>query len=227
LPKASFNNSFAKAVVNGWQITGSFLAENGQPITALSNVDSNDNGDGAGDRTILNPSGAGRTGTIVDFVCNDGPGGATRIVNAFAVDPNNTGIPCGPTVNQAYTDANIVGYVAENPNARYVQAFVGAKANVGRNTIPTPGLNVWNMSVLKTIPFGERVSMQLRAEAFDVFNHYNFSVGLPSNNGALDSTTNPNPFSTSYPFVTSSHFLDSHTFNGGSRTMQFGMKVIF
>jgi len=227
LPKASLNNAFAKAVVNGWQITGSFLAENGQPITALSNVDSNDNGDGAGDRTILNPSGAGRTGTIVDFVCNDGPGGATRIVNAFAVDPNNTGIPCGPTVNQAYTDANIVGYVAENPNARYVQAFVGAKANVGRNTIPTPGLNVWNMSVLKTIPFGERVSMQLRAEAFDVFNHYNFSVGLPSNNGALDSTTNPNPFSTSYPFVTSSHFLDSHTFNGGSRTMQFGMKVIF
>jgi hypothetical protein len=123
--------------------------------------------------------------------------------------------------------AHLWQHPPEAAGTRYVQAFVGAKANVGRNTIPTPGLNVWNMSVLKTIPFGERVSMQLRAEAFDVFNHYNFSVGLPSNNGALDSTTNPNPFSTSYPFVASSNFLNSHTFNGGSRTMQFGMKVIF
>ena len=112
-------------------------------------------------------------------------------------------------------------------DARFVQAGVGTRTNVGRNTIPTPGLNLWNMSVLKNVRFNERLSMQFRAEAFDTFNHYNFSIGLPTNNGTIDSTTNPNPLSTSYPFVTSPNFLDSHIFSGGSRTMEFGMKVIF
>jgi len=215
LPKTPMSNTFARAFLNGWQWTGGFLLQDGQPITALSGVDSNDNGDAAGDRTIWNPNGSGRTGTIVDSVCNDGPGGATRIVSASA------------TTGLCASDTNIVGYLAENPNARYVQAQVGALANVGRNTISTPGLNIWNMSVLKNIPMTERFSLQFRAEAFDIFNHYNFSIGLPSNNGALDATTNPNPLSTSYPFVTSPQFLDNHQFTGGSRTMEFGLKLLF
>ncbi len=214
LLKVDVQNGFAKALLHGWQVSGSYIAQNGQPVTALSGIDANDNGDGAGDRAILNPAGVGRTGTPVDFVCNDGSGGATRIVSQFAT-------------TSTCADANIVGYVAEDPNARFVQAFVGAKSTVGRNTIPTPGLNLWNMSVLKNVRFTERLSMQFRAEAFDTFNHYNFSIGLPSNNGALDATTNPNPLSTSYPFVTSPNFLDSHIFSGGSRTMEFGLKVIF
>lgn len=178
-------------------MSGSYLIQSGQPVTALSGVDSNDNGDAAGDRAILNTSGVGLTGTAVDFVCNDGAGGATRIVPQSAI--TNAGIPCGPLVSGAYTDANVVGYVAESSGARYVQAWTGAKTNIGRNTIPTPGLNLWNVSVLKNIALTERFSMQFRAEAFDIFNHQNFSIGLPTNNGALDSTTNPNPLSTSYP----------------------------
>jgi hypothetical protein len=221
LPNMSVENGFAKALLHGWQLTGSFIAQNGQPITALSGVDSNDNGDGAGDRAILNASGVGMTGTAVDFVCNDGGGGATRIVPQSTITPAGV-IPCG-----SGDDSNVVGYVAEDPSARFVQAWVGAKSTVGRNTVPTPGLNAWNASVLKNIHFSERLSLQLRAAAFDVFNHYNFSIGLPSNNGTLDSTTNPNPLSTSYPFVTSPNFLNSHIFTGGSRTMEFGMKVIF
>jgi len=214
LPKVDVQNGFAKALLHGWQVSGSYIAQNGQPVTALSGVDANDNGDAAGDRAILNSAGVGRTGTAVDFVCNDGSGGATRIVLQSAT-------------TSTCADANIVGYVAEDTNARFVQAFVGAKSTVGRNTVPTPGLNMWNMSVLKNVRFTERLSMQFRAEAFDTFNHYNFSIGLPSNNGALDATTNPNPLSTSYPFVTSPNFLDSHIFSGGSRTMEFGLKVIF
>jgi hypothetical protein len=136
-------------------------------------------------------------------------------------------VSASATTGLCASDANIVGYVAENPNARYVQAQVGAMPNVGRNTISTPGLNIWNMSVLKNIAMTERFSLQFRAEAFDIFNHYNFSIGLPSNNGALDSTTNPNPLSTSYPFVTSPQFLDNHQFSGGSRTMEFGLKLLF
>jgi len=154
------------------------------------------------------------TGTIVDAVCNDGAGGATRIITATAA-------ACAG-------DANIVGYVAENTTARFVQAGTGALANAGRNIINTPGLNIWNMSIFKSTKLTERFSLQFRVDTYNTFNHRNFSIGLPSNNGALDQTTNPNPFSAAYVNVDSgSQFLNSRLFNGGSRTMQLGLKLLW
>lgn len=222
-PSVGSSSSILKGFANGWEWVGTYLAQSGQPITALSGVDSNANGDSAGDRTILNPAGIDRTGTIVDFVCNDGPGGATRIVSASAVDPVTGVIPCG-----IGNDANVVGYVAENGNAKYVQAGVGARPNVGRDTISTPGLNIWNMSILKTIKFSERLSLQFRAATFNTFNHPNPSIGLPTNNGTIDQNQNANPLSTAYPFVTAGNlFLNNTIFNGGSRRMELGLKLMF
>jgi hypothetical protein len=222
-PRVGSGNSIVRGFANGWEWVGTYLAQSGQPITALSGVDSNDNGDSAGDRTILNPAGIDRTGTIVDFVCNDGPGGATRIVSAGAVNPVTGVIPCG-TGN----DANIVGYVAENGSAKYVQAGVGTQPNVGRDTISTPGLNIWNMSILKTTKITERFSIQFRAASYDTFNHPNPSIGLPTNNGTIDQNQNANPLSTAYPFVTAGNlFLNNTIFNGGSRRLELGLKVIF
>jgi carboxypeptidase family protein/TonB-dependent receptor-like protein len=222
LPTLHSGNGFVRGLANGWEWSGTYLAESGQPVTPLSGIDSNDNGDGAGDRTVFNPNGVGLTGTAVNFVCNDGAGGATRIVTQAQV-PASGIIPCG-TGN----DANIVGYVAADPTARFVQAGVGALATTGRNTVSSPGFNVWNMSVLKTTKFGERYSFQFRASAYDVFNHRNFSIGLPSNNGALDSNTNSNPLNGGYIFVTATgSFLNPHIFSGGSRTMEFGLKLIW
>jgi hypothetical protein len=225
-PTVSSSSSIVKGFANGWEWVGTYIAQSGQPITALSGVDSNGNGDSAGDRTILNPAGIDRTGTIVDFVCNDGAGGATRIVSASAVV--KAGIPCGPLVKGAYTDANIVGYVAESSSARYVQSGTGTRANVGRDTITTPGLNIWNMSLLKTIRFTERLSLQFRAATFNTFNHPNPSIGLPTNNGTIDQNQNANPLSTAYPFVTAGNlFLNNTIFNGGSRRLELGLKVLF
>ena len=215
LPNISTSNGFVRTLAHGWQWNGSYLAESGQPVTPLSGVDSNDNGDAAGDRTILNPAGVGLTGTAVNFVCNAGAGGTTSIMS----DPTT----CG-TGN----DANIVGYVAVDPTARFVQAGVGARANVGRNTVNTPGLNIWNMGMFKDTKLTERFSLQFRAETYDTFNHRNFSIGLPSNSGALDQNTNTNPLNAGYIFVTATGtFLNNKLFNGGSRTMQLGLRLVW
>jgi hypothetical protein len=215
LPNIGTNNGFVKVVAHGWEVNGSYLAQTGQPVTALSGVDSNANGDVAGDRTVFNPAGVGMTGTGVNMVCNAGPGGATTIVS----DPAT----CG-TGN----DANIVGYVAIDPTARFVQAGVGAKATTGRNTVSTPGLNIWNIGAFKTTKLTERFSLQFRASTYNTFNHRNFSIGLPTNNGSLDQNTNTNPLNAGYIFVTSGpSFLNNHQFNGGSRNMELGLKLIF
>lgn len=217
-PNISTQNGFLRAVAHGWQWGGSYLAQTGQPVTPLSGADSNANGDSAGDRTIINPAGVGLTGSSVMAVCNAGAGGATTIVGR---DPNTGNWACG-----SQNDANIVGYVAVDPNARFIQAEVGSKPNAGRDTVSTPGLNIWNMSLYKTTKITERFSLQLRWETYDTFNHRNFSIGLPTNNGTIDQTSNPNPLSAAYIFVTSGNlFLNNHQFNGGSRTMQLGLRL--
>jgi hypothetical protein len=221
-PNVSTSNGFVKALAHGWEWNGSFLLESGQPVTALSGSDANANGDGAGDRTIFNPNGVGRTGTGVQGVCNSGPGGATSLVNQ-----DSQGVwQCFASGVQS--DANIVGYVAIDPTARYVQAEVGTIANVGRNTISTPGLNIWNMSFFKTTKINERFSLQFRASTYNTFNHRNFSIGLPTNNGSIDQNFNANPLNAGYIFVTSGPtFLNKFDFDGGSRNIELGLKFIF
>jgi Carboxypeptidase regulatory-like domain len=214
-PNIGTSSGFVKALAHGWEWNGTYLLESGQPVTALSGSDANANGDAAGDRTIFNPNGVGRTGTGVNFVCNAGAGGATSIVS----DPAT----CG-----SGNDANIVGYVAIDPTARYVQAEVGTIADVGRNTVSTPGLNIWNMSLFKTTKITERYSVQFRLSTYNTFNHRNFSIGLPTNNGAIDQNSNANPLNAGYIFVTSGPtFLNKFDFDGGSRALELGLKFVF
>jgi Carboxypeptidase regulatory-like domain/TonB dependent receptor len=210
LPNVRSEHRLVRGVANGWEWSGTYLAQSGQPVTPLSGVDSNDNGDTAGDRTIFNPAGAGLTGSIVNPVCNDGAGGATRIATASSA---------------ACADGNIVGYAAANPSARFIQAGVGTMPNVGRNTVSSPGLNIWNMSVFKTNKLTERASLQFRFQTYNTFNHRNPSVGLPTNNGTIDSTQNANPLNAGYIFVTSPTFLNKLAFDGGSRTMELGLRL--
>jgi carboxypeptidase family protein len=232
LPNIQSEHGFVRALAHGWEWAGSYIAESGQPVTPLSDADSNANGDGAGDRTIINPAGAGLTGTVVNAVCNAGAGGATTIVG---IDSSTGSWQCG-----SEDDTNIVGYVVApaavgqdagviNPNARFVQAQTGARANAGRNSVYAPGLNIWNMSLFKSTKVTERYTLQFRVDTYNTFNHRNFSVGLPTNNGSIDQINNPNPFAASYVFVDSGNasFLNPHQFNGGSRTMQLGLKLIW
>ena len=57
-------------------------------------------------------------------------------------------------------------------------AFVrhpGGFGNAGRNIITAPGLANFDLSLVKSTTVKENVNVQFRAEAFNVFNHPNFS----------------------------------------------------
>src|SRR5215472_13600078 len=229
-PNIHSENRLVRGLAHNWEWSGTYLAQSGQPVTPLSNVDANANGDGAGDRTIIKPAGVSLTATAVTPVCNFRPGGATSTGDC---DPNHTDDPaknCNPATDpnrciDPTPAANFtVGYLALDPRARFVQAGVGARANAGRNTVSTPGFNMWNMSLFKTMKFTERASLQFRFQTYDTFNHQNYSLGLPTNNGAIDQNTNTNPLNTSYIFVTSSQFLNKFIFNGGSRNVELGLR---
>jgi len=221
VPRLPTDNGFLQRLLHGWQWTGNYLAQTGQPVTILADEDANNNADAAGDRATINPNGVGNTATgIGSFVCA-GAGGATSVVSV------DVGCPGG--------SAQVAGYVAADPNARYVQTGFGSLSNLGRNSFRSPGINIWNMGALKNTSITERFSIQFRAEAFNVFNHRNFSLAQPSvfQTGSIIGTVN-NSLSTTYSNIasalapeTAGLFLNPKQFTGGSRIMTLGVKLIW
>jgi hypothetical protein len=224
LPKYG-GGGWTAAVLNQWQVSASYIAERGQPVTALSFEDANGNGDAAGDRAIFNPNfTAGSTATGVNAVCRSGSG-ATSIV---APDV------CGAS--------SLVGYVAISPAAQFVQALPGARTNVGRNTLDSPGLNNWNMAFFKKTRLTERASLEFRAEMQNAFNHGQPILGSGNisgfNTNAINGTdlvfvgNNPN-FLRARNILTNggSNSPFSGIVTGGNagfrRFIQFGLKVRF
>ena len=79
------------------------------------------------------------------------------------------------------------------------------------------------MSVLKNQKLTERFRVQLRVDAYDVFNHPNYTFG---NLSVFQVTTNA--LSQNYANLnTGSGFLDKTLFDGGSRTIQLGLKLTY
>jgi hypothetical protein len=201
---AQFDNALAKGVLGGWFWNGAFLVQTGQPVTALSNADSNGNRDSAGDRAIVNNNGNPTKGTRVQTVCWNG---STRSFGCS--DATQT-----------------VGYVALDPTAKYVRAGVGALSNVGRNTLTTPRRTNFDMSFFKSFHFTERIFLQFRTEFFNIFNHRQFSFANPgvfAVAGIDDSAIN----AAGYARVSDPNFLNAKQLNGGSRTINLGLKFVF
>ncbi len=210
VPRLNTDNGFLKTVLHGWEWTGNYLAQSGQPISILSDTDTNGNGDAAGDRAVLNPLGNQLVGSGVTPLCV-GAAGAV--------------LPIGTTC----ASSSVAGYVADNPNARYVEAGLGTLSTVGRNSFRSPGINVWNMGMYKDTKLTERFSLQFRATAQNIFNHRNFSLAQPTvfQTGTLIGTTN-NALSSTYANVTAQDlFLNAKQFTGGSRILELGLKLIF
>jgi hypothetical protein len=53
---------------------------------------------------------------------------------------------------------------------------VGTIGNAPKTLIRGPGIHNWDISVFKTFPVGERLRLQFRCEAYNAFNHTQFSA---------------------------------------------------
>jgi hypothetical protein len=133
LPKTSTDNRFLKALLNGYQISPVFLAQSGQPVTIQSGIDSNGNGDSAGDRAVFNSAGTTQISGDVFPVC-EGAGGATYVgTTSFLSAPFNGGNANG---SAPFGFDPAIGYTPVNPGDRYVTR-VGSASDGGRNSVTT------------------------------------------------------------------------------------------
>ena len=136
----------------------------------------------------------------------------------LSYNPSNNGDtrnPVRPFRNPDFTGPVILG----NPNQWFnPNAFLPPPANsgfygdLGRDTFIGPGLATWDFSALKETPIHERLSLQFRAEIFNLLNRANFNTpnlivftpsGVSGTAGAITSTSTT------------------------SRQIQFGLKLIW
>lgn len=104
---------------------------------------------------------------------------------------------------------------APNPNAYFIvnAPNSGILGNLGANTERTGTTRRWDMAAVKNIKtFGERQRLQLRAEAFNVFNQRSFTV-IPSN--TIGNTVN------------TTTFLNLGFTNVAGRSFTFGARYFF
>src|SRR5262249_4609813 len=96
------------------------------------------------------------------------------------------------------------------------------------NNLRGPGINNWDMSLQKNVAITERAQLRLRIEAFNVFNHTQFS-GYNSNLN-FSGLTNPTP--TNLPLDSSGKVVNSGGFGSVSgvrdpRILQVVIKIDF
>jgi hypothetical protein len=150
--------------LGGYILSGTYTYETPQYATVQSSVDSNLNGDSAGDRAIINVNGIPNTGSDVAALARNG-----SVVNS--------GTTCTVGGSLKSGAACTVAYVAINPNAQYIVAGLGALANGGRNTMALRPINDWDIQGKKEFVFKERYKFQLAAQAFNLFNHPQYVSG--------------------------------------------------
>jgi len=210
-------NWLARNFLGNWTIAPIYTYESPEWATVQSTLDSNLNGDAAGDRTIFNPSGIPGTGSDVTPLCKSTMTPTATCGLGAAFDAN--GVQTRPS-----SFPFLVGYAAKNPNAQYIVAGSGALANAQRNTLPTRPIDNFDLTVGKDFSFTENTKFQFQAKAFNVFNHPQFIPGSVNdvlsigNTSVQQSLLNPASGTFNKPEL---------AFASNARTMQLVVKFIF
>jgi hypothetical protein len=153
-----------------------------------------------------------------DSNLNGDSAGDRTVVNP-AGDPN-VGSDATALKNSA---GETVGYLANNPNARYIRALAGVFPNGGRNTVQMPGINNFDLSVAKRFNFTEKKALEFRADASNAFNHPQYTAGYVSSVRATSQTN-----SRVFLIPGNTQFLQwDQNLPSNARSMQFSAKFIF
>ena len=162
-PNVKNGNQFTRALVNGWQLSGVTQMSTGGPYTPTFTIS------GASSQNI--------TGNVV--AGNPAPGAATYVYEGARIGYVSG---CDPYTHSSdpWNRLNSACFTAPQPGSRGLES--------GVNWLYAPGLVNFDMALQKQFTVKERLRLQFRFDAFNVFNHANFPT--------LNTTLN---FSGTYP----------------------------
>ena len=150
LPRASHvvRSALIKAIFDDWQFNGTMKVYSGAPLRWGQTT-------GAGD-----PNQVLDNANLTPSVDLTGGGDGWR--------PTLVGDPTLPASQRTFDHwFNTAAFGRPAP---------GDRGNAGPVVVRGPGINNWNMSLFKNVRTGRRTNVQFRAEAYNVFNHTQFSA---------------------------------------------------
>lgn len=174
LPNAPTHNVIARAVLNGWELSGITSFISGAPLSV-----------------------GFTTTTSIDIT------GTADLSPRIVVD-GNPNLPKGQQTFNQYFNTGVFQLPA-----------VGTVGNAGRTVIRGPGVNNWNTALAKNIPIREPLRLQLRLEAYNAFNHTQFST--------VNTTAQFNPANGQQLNAA----FGSFTADTGPRIVQLALKLMF
>jgi len=195
-------NTFVKAVLNHWGIDDRITGRTAFPVTLTG-------------RTLLQSNGQ-QYAAGLDFVSGQ---------PVYLYGDNCTSVLQG--LGHLKQGQGCPGGRAINPNAfvNVSSGFGNAPRNFAR------GFGAWqmDMAVRRDFPISESLRLQFRAEAFNIFNHPNFGTvnSFCGGQPGIPGCTNQQ-FGQATATLASSLGVVSPLYQmGGSRSMQFALKLVF
>lgn len=100
--------------------------------------------------------------------------------NAFGtgvfVNPNASGVSGSGVRPLTNALGQTVGYLANNPNARFISGAPGMFIAGGRPTIELDPINNLDLSLVKRFSYRDRIGFELRGDAYNLANHPQFTA---------------------------------------------------
>jgi len=138
------------------------------------------------------------------------------LLNTFTQRANVSGDPKGSKSVTKYFNTSA-----------FSQPLAGQFGNSGRNLLRQPGINNFDMGLMKNLQLYERLNLQLRLESFNTFNHVQYGVdpgapGVGPGSAAIDINVNDQT-----ALGSSSNAFGSITSARPGRILQLGGKITF
>jgi hypothetical protein len=174
LPKVShlWDNRAVKGLFDGWTVSGITTLQSGAPSgISLNNVCVLSSSSTISPTTIAQGCPSSRLSSNSGTAWSGSPTDAARVLIVGTGNVPNVTTPFAHTngLNGFFFAPPLQGTLATNP----AQGVLG---DAPRTYFRGPSFNNWDMSLFKQIPLpNERVKLQLRMEAYNVFNHTQFT----------------------------------------------------
>lgn len=202
------SNGFVSRAVSGWELSGVGRLQSGTPINLLSGYDTvNQNSSGV----VLHNMTTSQLQSMMSIYKTSNVSSNGAVTGTVWYLPQS--------LIQNTLAAFGLGTTALNPSAPYIGPATTA-GNEGYHVfLYGPWLSKWDMSLVKRTPITEKMNLEFRVEALNVFNFANFEL---AGNGGYNVTIN-NSFG-----QTTTSFRDfNNTNDPGSRTLEFALRFNF
>ncbi len=219
IPFGNHGSRLSKNLIGGWEVAAITTFQSGNPFTLFSSNGNSFSNEGLDRPDVVGPVQVFHNPRHMQTFSPgaDGLHGSClpgTEMGLFYFDPTNLICASGPPLGQPVPPAS-------QANGSLIAGGVPmfTYGNIGRNVLRGPGIQNWDISVMKNFHLTESKLLQFQSNFFNAFNHTQF-LSPTFNAGAIGSSGN-------FGQVTQDSTDPSSSYYRGPRVIQFALRFAF